>query len=485
MCRTLKCYSLFLLIMFLSVFCQMAQGQLALTSENGFVACGEGSAFELTVKRDTTGKYTNYRIEWGDGSTFIAGADFTEVDHTYLAEGAYTLSFYGEIDGVWSGPVTYQVSAENKEIGFKVEGSSKGAVCKGQQMVLKLTDMGSNGSSTEYTIDYGDGTPKEVKEGQMDNLTLTHPYNKSSCDAGGAGFYVNVSAINGCKTLYDPSFGPYPIVEQLKLELNLPVKECTGFKIDLKGATVTTPATCGSLEIKKTWTKNGVKVDNPNQVFDTPGTYVFVASATMNGLDCGNDPITKTIEIIEKVEAIVTPPKVEVCEGGEIVLDASGSKGGEKKYTWSVESGDVSNVQFLPGENAATVRAVFSRWGDYKIRVYVNNDCSNDEAFVEVHVKKEPEVIKKAEIQSICPEGTGNSGILRFTIDQLEYHWYNNPKKPTWRVSGPEGGWAWANGSTEHTDYPQIKFTKPGSYTLTVKADGVGCGALDGQLQQS
>lgn len=468
---------------------EAAQGQLALENDKGFMACGTEGDFLLTVKQASSAEYVSFKIDWGDGGTPEEVGKFSSLEHHYKKAGNYTLRFYGKTSAsaAWGMPVEYPVSAEERKIGFLTDGSSVGPVCKGKTMELFITGMGKNSASTVYTVDYGDKSNVETYYGSMDKLVLKHSYNQSSCDAvdNQEGYTVKVTAINGCGTKYEATSGPYPIVEVLKLEMNLPKKECTDYEVDLNAITSVTPPSCGALEIKKAWTINGEAVTNSYQVFDTPGTYTIVATATMAGLDCGNDRVQKVIEIIEKVEAKVTPEQADVCKDEALTLDASGSKGGEKKYSWSVVGGDATKVKFLPNASSEKVQAVFSEYGDYKIRVYVYNGCSDDEAFSEVHVKVDPEVVKKKEIAPMCPERNGNSGLLNMDGSVVGYRWYNNARSLTWTVAGVAGGWSWQGGSNERSEYPQLKFTKPGTYTLTVTVDGADCGATTAQLQKS
>lgn len=477
MYQILKGSPLGLVVFFTFFFCEVSQGQLALTGSNNFVACGEGNAYSVTVNQASKGDYSGYKIEWGDGKV-SEEAKFVSLTHVYTAPGNYTLRFYGKTGDGWSAPVSYTVKAENKAILIQAQGSSSGAVCKGKEMVLNLTELGMNSASTSYTVDYGDGSDPAVYSGQMNQLTLKHTYTKSSCEDGTDGFYITVSAINSCNTKYEPRFGPYPIAELLKLTLDMPNKECTGFELDLDGRTQVSPRSCGALLIEKKWTRNGEEVTNSYQVFETPGIYTFVATATMEGLDCGNNRDSRTIKIIQRIKAIASPLTTEICEGGTVNLKGSGSEGDEKKYLWSVARGDQAQVVFSPDATAADPVVTFKKHGTYRLRLLVYNDCSSDETEVEVVVKKDPEITGFKPLPSICP------GTLRLN-DYITYDWTweKNPKKPQWSVDGPAGGAEFLLGSGQ-AEYPVLKFTKPGEYTLKVELTSVGCAGEKLKAQQ-
>ena len=64
-------YKLVLLcvLFFFSFLVGEAYGQLKLTSEKNFYACGSQGKYTLEVKQASTGTYSDYRIEWGDGKS--------------------------------------------------------------------------------------------------------------------------------------------------------------------------------------------------------------------------------------------------------------------------------------------------------------------------------------------------------------------------------------------------------------------------------
>lgn len=470
--RLIRNYPVLLGLLF-TFFCGTVYGQLQLTSENGFIACGTGNTYEITVKQGSVGVYKSYKLEWGDGGVNTE-TKFTTLKHTYTASGTYTIKFSGEIVSGWSAPVEYTVTAENKSIVIQAEGSSIGAVCRGQEMTLKLTNLGNNSASTKYTVGYGDGTNPEDYAGKMDNLTLKHIYTKSSCEAGSDGFYVKISATNGCNNRYETEFGPYPIAEQVRLSLNLPEKACTGYEADLEERTQTSPESCGVLPIEKMWTRNGVPVDNSYQVFDDPGTYTFIATATMAGLDCSNQSAQKTIKIIRKVKAIASPVQSEICEGDDIRFKGSDSEGDEKAYRWSVRRGNAAHVTFAPDNRTADPMVTFKKHGTYQLQLEVSNDCSVDYAYVDIIVKKNPEIVEFKPLPALCPGKTLKlAGYISY-----DWTWEGNPNTPLWSVTGPEGGAEILFGAV-NAEYPQVTFTKPGDYTLQVELTGVGCGDPD------
>lgn len=483
-------YKLVLLcvLFFFSFLVGEAYGQLKLTSEKNFYACGSQGKYTLEVKQASTGTYSDYRIEWGDGKSNEYTGQKT-MNHDYVQPGSYSLKFYGKSADGWGTPVEYLVTAENTEIRLTLEGATTGTQCKGTEINLVLRDLRDNSVSTIYEVDYGDNsglityTSKDLTD-ERDVLKLRHIYNEPSCGEEGSGYMISLRAQNTCGGISTPKYGPYRVAEQLKVRFDLPEKLCTENELDLDGITSVEPTACGNMDIRKTWMCDGEEVADGYVYFDKVGVYTFTASAIMDGLDCGNDKIVKSIRIIERVKAAVTPEQGEICVGSLLMLDASGSAGDEKKYRWSVLSGKVSAVKFLPDVQAERVSAEFAEPGDYIINVLVYNDCSSDEKTVRVHVKKEPEVRKLKEINPRCPEGSKwGTGVVNMA-GIVDYVWYNNQPNARWTLKGPAGGWYEAPMSHDPLK-PIYVFTKPGQYEIRVDIESAGCGGMAEQLSQT
>ncbi|MDE6450756.1 MAG: PKD domain-containing protein, partial [Odoribacter sp.] len=453
-----------------------------------FRVCGSQGKYTLEVKQASTGSYSAYKIEWGDGKSNEYTGQKT-MSHDYAQPGEYFLKFYGQSANGWETPVEYLVTAENTDIRLTLEGATTGTQCKGTEINLVLRDLRDNSASTVYEVDYGDNSGLMVylskdltDEGNV--LKLRHIYNEPSCGEEGSGYMISLKAQNVCGGISTPKYGPYRVAEQLKVRFDLPEKLCTEDELDLDAITSVEPMVCGNMDIRKNWLCDGEEVADGYVYFDKVGVYTFTASATMDGLDCGNDKITKRIRIIERIRAAVTPEQTEVCAGSSTTLDASASAGDEKKYEWSVVGGNASAVKFLPNGQTERVEAEFSGPGDYTVKVRVYNDCSSDEKTVRVHVKKDPEVLKLKEISPRCPEGSkwGTGTINMEGI--VDYKWYNNQPDAKWTLTGPAGGWYEASTSNNPLK-PIYVFTKPGQYELKVEIKSAGCGAPAEQLSQT
>lgn len=481
--RWCVCWCVFL---FMALCSQMAKGQLALTHEKGFYACGSPGKYVLEVVQASQGDYAGYKIEWGDGKEDEYKKQKT-MKHEYAEAGVYVLKFYGKSDDGWGTPEEYTVTAENTGISLNLEGETAGTQCKGTEITLVLTNLAPNSASTVYEVDYGDhkeGVTYGVKDltANGDRLELKHVYDEPSCGEEGSGYMISLKVWNACGGLSEPKYGPYRVADLIKVSFDLPEKLCTEDDIYLGEITSVAPVACGSMEVRKKWWLDGEELVDDYVYFEKAGVYTIKASATMDGLDCGNDQVTKQIRIIERVKALVTPEKAELCAGSSVMLDASGSAGEEKRWTWSVVEGDASKVKFAPSKVAEKVDVTFEEPGDYKVKMVVTNGCSTDDTTVAVHVRKDPEVRKKGEIVPRCPEGSKGGTGLVVMENYVEYTWYNNQPSARWRVEPADG---WTLSPTSHNSLaPEYIFTKPGDYQVIVEIPDAGCGAPAEQLTQ-
>lgn len=156
----------------------------------------------MEVKQASTGTYSDYRIEWGDGKSNEYTGQKT-MNHDYVQPGSYSLKFYGKSADGWGTPVEYLVTAENTEIRLTLEGATTGTQCKGTEINLVLRDLRDNSVSTIYEVDYGDNsglityTSKDLTD-ERDVLKLRHIYNEPSCGEEGSGYMISLRAQNTC-----------------------------------------------------------------------------------------------------------------------------------------------------------------------------------------------------------------------------------------------------------------------------------------------
>ncbi|MDE5612074.1 MAG: PKD domain-containing protein [Odoribacter sp.] len=490
------------LLFFLFFWVGIAQGQLELKPDKeGFMNCvkGDRNDFKLGIT-NISGKddfvENTFSLDWGDGSGELKNVAYADLNtsHLYTKLGVFKLVVRARRRNGQEEEKVYEVKNLAKPaIGF--EKGMEGTPCVNSVAEFVVSNYEGNTTETFYTLDFGDKTKKVYTQEQIAQMSgkVQHSYTKTHCELGHtSGITIQVTAENECALESSIQIPRYVIILPPTADFVASVDPgCTEKEVFFQNRTEEGAGeNCESLDLDYEWDfgAQGVGVGqermrDPVVVYDKPGVYTVTLKIESTNFSCAKAKKSKTIRIIERVEAIVTPEKTEVCAGSSVTLDASGSAGDEKKYEWSVVKGSASAVKFLPNAREGKVNAEFREPGDYLVRVKVYNSCSEDTKEVAVHVKKDPVVRKKGEIQALCPKGSQGETGLVLMGNYVEYDWYNNPQKAQWKVE-PAEGWKQSAVSGDPLR-PAYEFTKPGTYKVTVEISGAGCGAPATQLTQS
>ena len=448
--------------------------QLELESPEGFRQCVGESRFTLTIinKSDQTAiEPGSYRIDWGDGS-IDENVEFAgQLFHTYENLGVFTLTFSAKAKGSSSylPAITKKVVNEIAQPAIGIKIAAGGIQCVGSSVEFDVLNWEENTTNTSYVIDFADRVQQSYTGEELEKTggKISHLYKQSHCELGYPdGITIKITADNGCASRSANIENIYIVIPP-KLDFDLPSEECTENQITPQN---TTPAD-GDAACKKpsfSWLVDGKPVAFP-LVFHETGTYEVTLNAT-KGSECSKATLTKNITIIRRVEAIAEPLQAAICEGETVALKGSGSTGDKKKYSWRVVSGGSGNVSFSPNASVADPAVTFTRHGTYRLRLTVDNGCSSDDADVEVVVKKNPEIVEFKPLPSLCPGD-------RLRLDSYityNWTWSGNPRTPTWELEGPKVGDEFLLNS-EQAEFPSLRFTNPGKYTLRVKLNSAGC----------
>src|SRR5690606_5999694 len=133
-----------------------------LTEELNFTQCQGYDNFEAEVTdASTTGANSNYHIDWGDGSPpYNSDIPPSEFQHTYTGINIWTLTYTVTGSNGCSDIVTYEVSnITNPAIGAATLGNN--SQCKPVEMCFVLSEFLGNHESTDYIVDFGDGSTPE------------------------------------------------------------------------------------------------------------------------------------------------------------------------------------------------------------------------------------------------------------------------------------------------------------------------------------
>ena len=474
-------YVILVVSVMISVSLQEARGQTQedLLLKGNFENCADRKQFKLKVANESAGGiFVRFRISWGDGTPEEEMTE-TQAAHDYTQVGRFDLVFTGITQQGKEVLKHYTVINDGGTPHLDIKAGGEGKFCVGGDIVFTLGGLQNNTSMTRYYIDFGDGSKKNFDgseyEGQQE-IQLTHRYVSSSCNnTGQGGWMIRVKAENACLDTFNMTAGPYVVAERINLEFNLPAKECTGNVLDFATMTAYAPHNCMAVDVK--WDvrkKSEIRWEEDVLVpytFTEAGEYEVRAYAAVKDIECSRGEVIKTIKIINRVKAMVVPEESEICKGESVVFDASVSAGDEKKYSWTVERGKAAQVEFIPDRNAEKPQVLFKEHGTYVLRMTVTNGCSVDSKEVNVVVKENPKIKEFKALPSLCPNST-------FALKEYityDWTWEGNPRTPAWSVTGPAGGWEFLLGS-ETAEYPTLRFTKPGVYTLKVALTGVGCG---------
>ena len=412
-----------------------------------FIVCenDELSKFTFYNTSTTISSNTSYIIDWGDGSEFFEGTEWTELTHEY-SKGVYYLNY--TVSGGNGCTVTKRIGVfigSNPAVGFGNPGNTN--ICSGEALTFPITGTENNPIGTTYTVTFSDGTAPQVFS-HPPPPSVSHIFDTTSCGKFGApgfgnSFSATILAENPCSK---SSAQVVPIYVSEKPEPIIGLTdsvycENTFFNITnltLYGNEVSNNGLCSTsgkfvwvispetgwelsagntlgirnnLEIPNSWV-NGSLVLTPR--FTKPGVYTI---KLISGNRCGIEETVKTICIIPEPIASFDLDKTDGC--GPIRVKANNTSNilgtcaeGGDFFRWSVafQSGECSigsNWEFAEGSstNAVHPEFNFNNPGDYIITQQLITSCGVFSASKTVSVYSPP-VITLDNIPDSCGELT-------------------------------------------------------------------------------
>ncbi|MFK7905717.1 MAG: PKD domain-containing protein, partial [Chitinophagales bacterium] len=166
---------------------------------DNFTNCDEGN-YSLIVFEDSQGTNINrYQIDWGDGSADYDEGSFPNdgsISHTYIF-GIFTLTYTIETEGGCTSTIQETITnITNPSIGVNKPANTAG--CSPQSYCFDITDIEGNHESTNYIVDFGDGTDLSFFTHQelINENSVCHVYTETSCPES---FTFSIVAENDCK----------------------------------------------------------------------------------------------------------------------------------------------------------------------------------------------------------------------------------------------------------------------------------------------
>ncbi|MDX9906650.1 MAG: PKD domain-containing protein, partial [Bacteroidales bacterium] len=194
----------------------------------------------------------------------------------------------------------------------------------------------------------------------------------------------------------------------------------------------------------------------PCQYYNTTGNYT-ISLTTQN--QCGSSSTSKVISVQDIPVAIASPDQNDGCVPFEVSFSNT-SSGIGIQYEWSILP--ATGWAFISG-NAQSQNPVirFTNPGTYTVTLNVSNACESDDISFTILAKDTPS-INIPVIADNCVDFIYNGNVIYNTNGSpvTSYHWSVNPPN----------GWNFVLPSTADSANPDIRFSAPGIYQITVQA---------------
>ncbi|SCX98270.1 gliding motility-associated C-terminal domain-containing protein [Nonlabens sp. Hel1_33_55] len=395
------------------------------------------SSYTIMVDDDTTDTcVTNKRIDWGDGSAIENNPSFP-LSHTYTTSGAFNLRFIGDSDNGCEAETDYVVAnVSNPQGGLNSPGTTQNLCAPTDDLQFSISNWGGNSNDTQYTIDYGDGTPvvmytqADLQASPAYNpsdpissapFPVPHIYTESNCPEE---FYtVNLEIENACgSTAFTVS--NITILSPPIALFDAPEETCVNTAVTFNNLSDSGFSRNCSTDALFEWDfGDGSPIENVgpgpvediNHVYTVPGTYTVTLTA--EGF-CGEDVFQREICIEPELVPEISYSQVEGCTDFDVAVTNTTDTAdicSELAYNWTVTyaadfceagPGDFSYVNGTD-ENSLEPEINFVQPGRYILSgTITGSSCGNVQIpEQEILVKQPPRAVIDP-IDNLC-EGDG------------------------------------------------------------------------------
>jgi gliding motility-associated-like protein len=449
--------------------CQIYDGQGNVSANPTFVSCTGGAYTVFVQSPNNLGSIT---IDWGDGTPNSAAASLIPpsfISHTYAATIAnYTLTLTDATNGCSLTGLVVMEKPVNASIQIPIGGVTQ--TCAPSDLIFNnsSTDVSSN---TNFTWNFGDGSPilnfGDTNAGQ----TITHTYEKNTVTCV---TQVTLTAENYC-SFGNPtmaSFNPIQIydVDVAAISANYTLLCYPDTVVHFANITAKNCVPQGNTAQRfEYWNfgnywgtgsdsiVNWVPFDPPAKpgydiAFPGIGTYtIMMADSNL----CGADTTFITIDIVPAPTAGITANTDSACTG-DVITFTNTSFGGANQYLVNYGSGGG-----FVGAGTGNFTHSYATAGNYTVRLVANivggtNSCT-DTAEVDVVVLPSPNVNISLGNASDC--------------DSTTVSFINTS------TGGSIYAWNFGNGNTSTAQNPADEdYTTPGQFTVSlVVTSNNGC----------
>jgi hypothetical protein len=406
-------------------------------------------------------------------------------------------------------------------------------VCVNNEVVFTIDPQNiiNNYPGSKYTIDYGDGSPREeyTHAQIIANPVLKHTFNIPTCESNNKAINNNnyffrvdlflwnkgltTTGTTSCSTFYKNGNGTTKWINTSKppvADFTGPTHSCISRPLNLINTSI--PGAYGTKQICENDMYTSWYVKKPNMsAFSTIADFEGVGkldytipSSDLNIHGCWEVKLevrnlgggcTKVSTKIKTIGIERTPapnfnvlqngsPVTQICAGSSVKMqDISNIKNDNCKaatYNWSIVSS--TGWQYLNNTNSSTQEPEikFNTAGTYTITFSITNSCGTQIFSKDLVVAGEP-TITGATTQNICTSSPINE-VIDFNLAPYRPTYSTGALTPTtynWTVNGsatPNADWSFQNSTNANSPYPVIKLNSFKTYTIKVAING-NCGS--------
>ena len=434
---------------------------------------GDNFSFNLS----TPSSWGEFTINWGDGSAITTGTSWnppTFQNHLYTAAVAtYTVTITEVNTGcVVTGTVVME-EASSASIQIPVGGLTQSCAPQTMEFINSSTNVSS---TTQFTWDFGDGSPLLTFDHTNWLQTIAHTYEQGTVDCETE---VTLTAENMCNTVQggnsEATFNPIRI-----WDLDDPAITASATLLCYPDTTVTftntTERNClmqGNIYQRyESWNFGDYWGAGQDSIIGwTPWPPTFPHTLRFPGIGtytieladsnyCGVANASITIQIVPPPTAQIAASADTVCVGESITFYQQAT-GGANTYRWNFGN---SNTWYTTGSGNITFQ--YNNPGTYQVASMVgisggSGGCT-DTAWVTVVVLPNPQVAIDADVTEGCDQLTVDFSAI-------------TPNAISWE-------WDFDNGSAnfQGVNPALITFNQPGNYHVSLTVlNAYGCEADD------
>ena len=445
---------------------------------NGFSNCGNASAsnpdFTINVANNSNSTcIDSFFIDWGDGN--VENNATFPISYNYTSIGVFNMKIKATGTNGCINEVSYQIKNVSNPAGGIASPGNTSNLCLGEsELTFPITNWEQNSPDTNYTLNFGDGSPLETytQADIQNNNTITHNYLKGSCNEINGEFIATLSIQNACSTtvstinnitVLEPSIASFQTedincINESILFTNTSIigdnVDCTkaaNFKWDFGDGTIIDDISTD-------------EATSQSHIYTSPGKYTVSLSIISK---CGTDVFTKEICI----DPEITPTFSVNTDEGCIPLNITTTNTTDESqlcstptYLWAVtyaadNCGTAEGFTFTNGtnENSENPEFIFTNPGKYELLKTTTTSCGEETVSKIIDVKKPPTVTINP-IDDFCGQTTINptANIENCTADtsNITYNWTFVGGTPTNSTSLNPG---------------DIVYTNPGTYEVTLE----------------